>query len=155
MVDRAKLYKVTALPQTLEPNSVYLVKNGTKFDILVSNKEGTVLYEDAAKNNTTYYNQQGKINSNVKEFITTVDASSGTWSVDYTHVGFTQILNIQATGLRTGSIDNTAAIASVDNRTITLTGCSGEVFSKTTVGLLAVTQLTNSNGKVSVRVIGI
>lgn len=154
MVDRAKLYKVTTLPQTLAPNSVYLVKNGTMFDILVSNKEGTVLYEDAAKN-TTYYNQQGKINSNVKEFITTVDASSGTWSVDYKHVGFTQILNIQATGLRTGNNDNTTAIASVDNRTITLTGCSGEVFSKTTVGLLAVPQLTNSNGKVIVRVIGI
>lgn len=92
MVDRAKLYKVTALPQTLEPNSVYLVKNGTKFDILVSNKEGTVLYEDAAKNNTTYYNQQGKINSNVKEFITTVDASNGTWSVDYRHVGLHKFL---------------------------------------------------------------
>lgn len=37
----AKLYKVAALPQTLEANAVYFVKNATGFDLYIANLAGT------------------------------------------------------------------------------------------------------------------
>lgn len=36
-----KLYKVAALPQTLEANAVYFVKNPTGFDLYIANSAGT------------------------------------------------------------------------------------------------------------------
>ncbi len=40
MADTAKLFKVAALPQTLEPNGIYFVKNATGFDLYVADKTG-------------------------------------------------------------------------------------------------------------------
>lgn len=41
---RMNIEKVTELPQTLTPNTLYFVRSGDGFDIMLSNSAGTAAY---------------------------------------------------------------------------------------------------------------
>ena len=103
----------------------------------------------------TVYNASGVVTA-AKVFIgTATTASNGTWSINYSHVGFTEILGAVATSeaLSTGVGERTLTTLSPGNPT--MTSCAGVVVTSTGAGLLAAVALTNANGaKVTVTVWG-
>lgn len=103
--------------------------------------------------NTTLYNGSEEV-MEAKIFTTIVNATDGVWSVDYSHVGFTEIFSINATGQATGNTLASRNIACIGDVAATLTGASGNLMSATSTGLLAAMTLVNGAGRVHVTVFG-
>lgn len=103
--------------------------------------------------NTTLYNGTSEVQK-AKIFTTIVTAVDGAWSVDYAHVGFTEIFSISAIGQATGTALGDRNIACVANNGWSLTGCSGHLMSSNSAGLLAAMTLVNGTGEVHVTVYG-
>lgn len=103
--------------------------------------------------NTTLYNGSQEI-MEAKIFTTIVNATDGVWSVDYSHVGFSEIFSVNATGQATGNTLASRNIACIGDTTATLTGASGNLMSATSSGLLAAMTLVNGTGRVHVTVFG-
>lgn len=91
---------------------------------------------------------------NPKMFATTVNGVNGTWSVDYSSAGFTSIIGVYVTPIAVGTDAANRRIADVAYNSITTTGCSGNLMSATSAGLLAAMTLVSSSGEVQVLVIG-
>lgn len=100
------------------------------------------------------YDSSGPV-AGVKEFCTIVNAQvGGIWSASYAHVGFTRILEVQATAEATGTDIGDRRLAGV--RAVSLTACSGSIMSATSAGLLVGMALIEATtGRVYVRVKGV
>lgn len=79
--------------------------------------------------------------NNVKCFIAKTTTTNGTWTVDYSQVGFTEILNIQLSLQYTNHSQSESPLGGYI-RNATLTSANGEAYCVTSAGLLAAMQQT-------------
>lgn len=92
---------------------------------------------------------------NVKIFTTVVQAgSNGAWTVDYSHVGFTNTPVVTVSGRAVGTALGDRRFASLGVNQPTKTSCSGILLSSSLAGATAKTMVTGE-GQVSVVAIGV
>lgn len=94
--------------------------------------------------------------TNVKCFVGKTTTTGGTWTIDYSSLGFTEVLNIQITLQYTNHSEAEEPLGAYV-RNADLNSASGEAFCVTSAGLLAAMQQTEvKDGTiVNVMVIGI
>ena len=93
---------------------------------------------------------------NVKIFTTVVQAgSNGAWTVDYSHVGFTNTPVVTVSGRAVGTALGDRRFASLGVNQPTKTSCSGILLSSSSAGLLAAMIMVTGEGQVSVVAIGV
>ena len=93
---------------------------------------------------------------NVKIFTTVVQAdSNGAWTVDYSHVGFTNTPVVTVSGRAVGTALGDRRFASLGVNQPTKTSCSGILLSSSSTGSLAAMTMVTGGGKVSVVAIGV
>ena len=101
------------------------------------------------------YNATSIATSSPKIFAATAVANSdGDWSIDYSHVGFTQIPIVTATGQSAGTALGDKRFASLNAGQPTKTGCSGKLVSSSSAGLLAAMTMVNGAGTLNIIAIG-
>lgn len=104
---------------------------------------------------TPLYGDTGVLAKSPKIFTTVAVANAdGDWSVDYSHVGFTQVPMVTATGQTVGTAVSDRRFASLGVDQPTKTGCSGQLASATSAGLLAAMTLVAGAGNVNIIAIG-
>lgn len=104
---------------------------------------------------TLLYGSRGVLVKSPKIFTAVVVANSnGDWSVDYSHVGFTQVPIVTATGQSVGTASADRRFASLGPNQPTKTGCSGKLATASSAGLLAAMLLLSGSGNVSITAIG-
>lgn len=105
-----------------------------------------------------YYDENGPV-TNVKTFVTTLSVSklsSGSFSVDYSHVGFSRIINVQVSAEASGDSISDRRLVFISHNSVTTTGLSGVLLSSTSAGLLVgVTLVTADEGKIHITVVGV
>ena len=100
------------------------------------------------------YNSNGVL-PNVKIFTTVVQAgSNGAWTVDYSHVGFTNTPVVTVSGRAVGTALGDRRFASLGVNQPTKTSCSGILLSSSLAGANTKTMVTGE-GQVSVVAIGV
>lgn len=95
------------------------------------------------------------INKPPKIFVGVAVANGdGDWSINYSHVGFTTIPMVTATGQAIGTAAADRRFATLGVGQPTLTGCSGRLASASSAGLLAAMTMVSAAGNVNVIAIG-
>ena len=106
---------------------------------------------------TAVYNASGVLSTSPKIFVGNTTANSGgDWSIDYSHVGFTEIPTVIAMGQNVGTSLADKRFTSLNQNQPTKTGCSGKLLSSSSssAGLLAAMTMVHGAGPVHVVAIG-
>lgn len=104
---------------------------------------------------TAVYNASGVSSTSPKIFVGISTANSdGDWSIDYSHVGFTEIPTVIAMGQNVGTALADKRFTSLNQNQPTKTGCSGKLLSSSSAGLLAAMTMVHGSGTVHVVAIG-
>ena len=106
---------------------------------------------------TAVYDASGILSTSPKIFIGNTTANSGgDWSIDFSHVGFTEIPMVVAMGKNVGTASADRRFASLNQNQPTKTGCSGKLLSSasSSAGLLATMTMVHGAGPVNIVAIG-
>lgn len=163
---------VAALPETLEPSTIYFVRRGQGYDQYITNESGMVVsYVDnlkisfdehagaggeahalATETEAGFISPEEKVRLlHVPKFWAgRVNAKNGDWSVDYSSAGFTKPPYVSATGHASGSSAGSRNFACVRTNTITATGCAGGYSEANSAGLLAAMVMVSGSGPVDI-----
>ena len=101
------------------------------------------------------FNSLGFLSSEVNIWTGVVDAVQGVWTVDYSSAGFSSPPLVIPVAHTSGSGRDNGNYASINQTSITATGCSGATHNATTAGLLVATTNVPANTKVTIIAIGI
>ena len=129
-----------------------------KFDV---NANGTPVFKPTEETERQimpmrYFNESGEVQGEIVAFTTTVATIKGKWTVDYSFMGFKQIIDYHCSGVFRADGTSNYSIPTIDERTVTLTSISGYATTRTGAGLLATIELTKADsGFVRVTVIGV
>ena len=100
------------------------------------------------------FTEEGEVDQPIKTFYgATTSNKDGTWSFDYSLVGFTKILSIVITPISVGTSTSDRRLATIQSES--LTGCSGLTMSGTAAGALVAMALVNEPAKIYIKVTGI
>ena len=105
----------------------------------------------------TFYDDNGVV-ENVKQYCTVISltAALGEFSINYAHVGFTRILNVQLTGEASGTALADRRLADVKLNGVSTTKLDGHFMSASSAGLLAAMTLVNADvGKIHITITGV
>lgn len=106
---------------------------------------------------TAVYGASGVLSTSPKIFIGYTTANSGgDWSIDFSHVGFTEIPTVVAMGQNVGTALADKRFASLNQNQPTKTGCSGKLLSSSSssASLLAAMTMVHGAGPVHIVAIG-
>ena len=106
---------------------------------------------------TAVYDASGVLSTSPKIFIGNTTANSGgDWSIDFSHVGFTEIPMVVAMGKNVGTASADKRFASLNQNQPTKTGCSGKLLSSASAsaGLLTAITMLHGAGPVNIVAIG-
>lgn len=142
------------LPADLEIGE--LAVNTADAKLYTKHSNGSIV-QLTSPSNTTYYDSKGIV-QNVKQFhaVISVTSAGGSFTCNYSHVGFTRILNVQVTAEASGSALADRKLADIKLDGVTTTQLDGHLMSASSAGLLAAMTLVGADaGKLHITVTGV
>lgn len=142
------------LPADLEIGE--LAVNTADAKLYTKHSNGSVV-QLTSPSNTTHYDSAGIV-QNVKQFhtVVSVTGAGGVFTVNYEHVGFTRILNVQVTAEASGTALADRRLADIKLNGVTTSQLTGDIMSASSAGLLAAMTLVEAGaGKLHITVTGV
>lgn len=129
--------------------------NNLSDDFIANENTQEISIDWGRQSSRKIFTVDGEVTQPIKEFIARVTATDGKWSIDYSSVGFTKILSVQATGISSGTALADKRFISINQDQPTLTSCSGSMSSSSSAGLLAAMTMVNGDGDLYLHIVGI